>query len=100
MIFGKTYEEKRSDQERYLKNRCKISKRFAFFPVKMRDGRYVWLRFYYHIPHIAPDAHYRISEIYYYTLDNSYLNFCTEEDVKKSAIYQKWVECGWVKNYE
>ena len=44
MIFGKTYEEKHAQKQAWLRARKKETDWFAWFPVKVYDGRWVWLQ--------------------------------------------------------
>ena len=48
MIFGKSKEEKKSIKQAHIKNKIfnGISK-FAYFPVCLENGKYIWLEFYY-----------------------------------------------------
>lgn len=47
MLFGKTDEQKAKAHQEELFRLGSGVKRFAFLPVKLHDGRYVWLRTYW-----------------------------------------------------
>ena len=53
MRFGKTEAEKAmKEQEKIVLKICGI-KKFAFFPVRLKDGTYVWMEYYYSYYHGA-----------------------------------------------
>lgn len=47
MIFGKTLEAKLAEEQRNIQANINGVKKFAFTPKKLKDGRTIWLSFYY-----------------------------------------------------
>jgi len=47
MIFGKTYVEQKTDRDADRERKMQGVKKFAFMPVELVDGRWVFFQFYY-----------------------------------------------------
>lgn len=65
MIFGQTTEQINADNVK--KNLHKIFgvRKFAFFPVMLEDGRYLWLEYYYQsLPFCYNHSTLKVDEIY------------------------------------
>lgn len=56
MIFGKTKDQQEKIQSQQAKEKIFGKKKFAFLPVELVDGRFIWLSFYY----VYHNGHYDI----------------------------------------
>lgn len=98
IIFKTDYERWLLNQKRLAK-KCKIKKKFAFFPVGLPDGNYVWLQKYYYVAPISVGLMKHLVPNYWLNC-TSYMDDCirrkntiflTLDDAKKSCYYEQWV---------
>lgn len=96
MIYGDTFDEIWQLQHENVIKECKVHRSFALFPVRLVDGRRVWLQYYYWLPIITKYSHNR-AYIVHVNCGDSVPRYVTEEEARKSAMYQRWISYGWAK---
>ena len=60
MIFGKSYHQRNLERQARLKKEMEYQRVFAWLPVKLDDGRTVWLEWLYKRHHHYCDYHNKL----------------------------------------
>ena len=88
MIFGKTTNEQYEETQ----TRCLTSaigkKKFAWLPVELESGEYIWL-----------DLYYSFSSVSYYKQEGKFIRFWTEYNINCLEWKLDNVQCKYVRKF-
>ena len=68
MIFGKTDSQKLAERNAKILRKAKGVSKYAWYPVKVDNGQWIWLEFYYAYYHVidnyyAGKSHYSLVDV-------------------------------------